>query len=95
MSAEVFLDARLMEPPEPFELAMAALAALTSGQFFHMRHRMAPRMLYPELVAMGLTEKTLQLGSDEVHLVVWPPTDPAASAAAEQCCAQLSHNIQI
>ncbi len=82
-----------MEPPEPLEGAMTALATLAPGQFFHMQHRMAPRMLYPELAAMGLTEKTLQLGNDEVHIVVWPPTDPAAAAAAEQCCAQLSGDI--
>ncbi len=84
-----------MEPPEPFERATASLTALAPGQFFHMQHRMMPRMLYPELAAMGLTEKTVRLGNDEVHIVVWSPTDPAASAAAEQCCAQLSLNIQI
>ena len=94
MSAEVFLDARLMEPPEPLEGAMAALATLTPGQFFHMQHRMAPRMLYPQLAAMGLTEKTLQLSNDEVHIVVWAAADPTAAAAAEQCCAQLSRIIQ-
>ena len=93
MSAEVFLDARLMEPPEPLEGAMAALATLAPGQFFHMQHRMAPRMLYPQLAAMGLTEKTLQLSNDEVHIVVWAAADPAAAAAAEQCCAQLSGDI--
>jgi len=90
MNAEVFLDTRLMEPPEPLEKATAALATLVPGQFFHMQHRMAPRMLYPQLAAMGLTEKTLKLGDDEVHIVVWVATDPVAAAEAQQCCAKLS-----
>ncbi|MBE9537793.1 MAG: DUF2249 domain-containing protein [Proteobacteria bacterium] len=89
MNAEVFLDARLMEPPDPLMQGMATLAALSAGQFFHMRHRMAPRMLYPELAAMGLTEQTLQLGPDDFHLIAWSATDSAACTAARHCCEQL------
>ncbi|MCB1694896.1 MAG: DUF2249 domain-containing protein [Pseudomonadales bacterium] len=94
MSAEIFLDARLMEPPEPLEKAMAALATLTPGQYFHMQHRMVPRMLYPQLAAMCLTEKTLILNREDVHIIVWAPADPAAAAAAAQCCAQLGGDIR-
>ena len=93
MKAEVFLDARLMEPPEPLLQGVAALMALSPGQFFHMQHRMAPRMLYPELVNMGLAEKSLQLADDEFHLVVWSPSDPAACVAAEQCYLQLQSKL--
>ncbi len=78
-----------MEPPDPLMQGMAALMALSPGQFFHMQHRMAPRMLYPELAAMGLTEQTLQLAPDDFHLIAWSPADPAACTAARHCCKQL------
>ncbi len=84
-----------MEPPEPFEQSAAALTTLSPGQYFHMLHRMAPRMLYPEIATLALNEKTLQLGDEEFHIIVWPSADPAASAAAEQCCKRLSSKVQV
>lgn len=72
---------------------MAALMALSPGQFFHMQHRMAPKMLYRELASMGLTEKTLQLADDEFHLIVWSPSDANACTAAERCYVQLQREL--
>ena len=46
MLEEKFLDASEMQPPEPFEQALALLAELQPGEYLRMAHRMIP---YPLL----------------------------------------------
>ena len=72
---------------------MAALATLTPGQYFHMQHRMVPRMLYPQLAAMCLTEKTLILNREDVHIIVGAGR-PGSCGSGAQCRAQLGGDIR-
>ena len=46
MLDEKFLDASAMEPPQPFEQALALLAELRPGEYLRLAHRMIP---YPLL----------------------------------------------
>jgi hypothetical protein len=43
---EKFLDASEMEPPVPFEQALALLAGLQPGEYLRMAHRMIPYPLF-------------------------------------------------
>ena len=46
MLDEKFLDASGMEPPLPFEQALALLAALRPGEYLRMAHRIIPYPLF-------------------------------------------------
>jgi len=83
--AEILLDARMMEPPEPFATAMNILQQLQAGQFLHMVHRRKPRLLYPELNTLGLTSHTLCHDDETYHIIVWRDEDESARNAAETC----------
>jgi hypothetical protein len=46
MLNEKFLDASGMEPPAPFEQALALLTGLQPGEYLRMVHRMIPYPLF-------------------------------------------------
>ena len=46
MLDEKFLDASEMEPPVPFEQALALLEELQPGEYLRMAHRMIPYPLF-------------------------------------------------
>ena len=78
----LFLDARKMEPPEPFIRAVEILAALNPGDYLHFLHTHTPFMLFPELEALGMIEETVQNHSGLIHVFVWRENDSAAQQAA-------------
>lgn len=86
---EVFLDTCLLEPPEPFILAINQLKQLKSGQFLHMIHRQKPKLLYPELIALELSVKTIKETEQLFHIIIWNQADAISSEASAQLMNQL------
>ena len=64
------IDGRDMEPPEPLELALAALASLAPGEELVMLLRCEPLPLYAILDRNGYRHRTERCadGSNEVHI---------------------------
>ena len=64
------IDGRDMEPPEPLELALAALPALAPGEELIMLLRCEPLPLYAILDRNGYRHRTERRadGSNEVHI---------------------------
>lgn len=59
MSDEVLIDARWLEPPEPMEKALQALAGLLPGQHLRMLLHREPYPLYAILENRGYTHDTV------------------------------------
>ena len=75
MSTEYTLDAREMQPPQPFEQATDILRQLQPGQFMRMLHRRAPYPLFEFCLAMGLTYQILESSAVPCEIVFYFPTD--------------------
>ena len=52
--AERIVDARWLEPPEPFELTLAALEVLEPGEHLRLLIHREPLLLFPHPGGMGL-----------------------------------------
>lgn len=68
MKQEVLVDARWLEPPEPMEQVLSALAALHPGQHIRLLLHREPYPLYGILENMGCRHRThlLQDGCYEI-----------------------------
>ncbi len=75
MSTEITLDAREMEPPQPFEQATEILRQLQPGQYLRMLHRRAPYPLFEFGQAMGLACEVLAGSSAPYEIIFYFPTD--------------------
>ena len=53
-AVELWLDVSELEPCEPLERTLAALAGLGSGDYLRVLHRREPRLLFPLLERQGL-----------------------------------------
>ena len=65
------LDVRDLEPPEPLQQALAALAALKPGEQLRMLHHREPFPLYAMLRERGFTHRTTQLAEDNYEVLIW------------------------
>lgn len=65
------LDVRDLEPPEPLEQALAALAMLKPGEQLRMLHHREPFPLYAMLNERGLSHRTTQLSDDSYEILIW------------------------
>lgn len=72
---EITLDVCDLEPPEPYELATAALKKLRSGQYLRLIIPRRPRLLYPWLTEHGFSEVTSQSSDDLYELFIWSADD--------------------
>ena len=66
------LDVRDLEPPEPMQQALAALAVLKPGEQLRMLHHREPFPLYAILRERGFTYRTRQLADDNYEVLIWP-----------------------
>lgn len=66
------MDVRDLEPPEPLQQALAALAALKPGEQLRMLHHREPFPLYAILRERGFTYRTRQLADDNYEVLIWP-----------------------
>jgi hypothetical protein len=75
MLDEKFLDASEMEPPEPFEQALALLAELQPGEYLRMAHRMIPYPLF-EYCSEQRFEYRVQPGETARYdILIWHKQD--------------------
>ena len=65
------LDVRDLEPPEPLQQALAALAALKPGEQLRMLHHREPFPLYATLRERGFALRTTQLAEDNYEVLIW------------------------
>lgn len=63
-SARRELDVRGLEPPEPLQRALEALASLQPGEQLHMLIHREPFPLYAKLREYGFTHRTTKLADD-------------------------------
>ena len=78
MAIELTLDAREMEPPEPFERATAILHQLEPGQYLRMLHRRIPYPLVDHAHALSLACKVTELEGTIYEIIIYTPADEDA-----------------
>lgn len=66
------LDVRELEPPEPMQRALDAIARLKPGEQLLMRHHREPYPLYAILNERGFSHRTTQLADDSYEILIWP-----------------------
>ncbi len=76
-ASEILIDARRLEPPEPLEKVMQALALLQPGQSVRLLLHREPFPLYPLLAERGYDHDTRMEG-DGSYVIVIHPARPAA-----------------
>ncbi len=73
---EIFIDARGLEPPEPMEKVMKAVALLRPGQHIRFLLHREPFPLYPLLAERGFRHET-QMQADGSYVILIRPADAA------------------
>jgi uncharacterized protein (DUF2249 family) len=68
------LDVSALEPPEPLERILDALADLPAGDWLRVRHRREPYPLYGMLRNMHYHWHTRSHGPDDFEILIWPAT---------------------
>lgn len=81
---EQYLDVSDMEPPEPLEQALAALATLGEGDYLRLLHRREPFPLYGLLDQHGFRWHTRPGKSADFDIFIWRQDDDKAEAAVQQ-----------
>lgn len=79
---ERIVDARWLEPPEPLELALAALDTLEPGQRLRLLIHRTPHMLFPILQEWGYACRTYPVHDGSFEILIWH-AEPAADGDAE------------
>jgi len=72
---ENLLDARLLEPPEPFVRACAILQGMKSGEYLRMRHRRVPYPLFDFCRDLGLCYTIINQDDIGCELVIYFESD--------------------
>lgn len=78
---EQIIDVSELEPPEPLEQILDALADLPDGGWLRVTHRRDPVPLYRMLRDMGYRWKTDCLATGRFEILIWPVDMPAPDAA--------------
>jgi len=74
---ERLVDARWLEPPEPFELTLAALETLPPGDELRLLIHREPHMLFPILQEWGYDYR-VHAGDDGTYeIMIWQKKRPA------------------
>jgi TusA-related sulfurtransferase len=79
MSREIILDVRGLEPPEPLERALDAVAALQPGERLRMIHNREPCLLYPLLAKRGFQHIAEAKAEDHHEILIWRSGDAGAA----------------
>ena len=72
VAREVVIDARGLEPPEPLEKVMQALALLRPGQSIRLLLHREPFPLYPLLAERGYAHDTRMEGDGSYVILIRP-----------------------
>ncbi|HEY7676391.1 MAG TPA: DUF2249 domain-containing protein [Candidatus Methylomirabilis sp.] len=70
-ASEVVVDARGLEPPQPMQRILEALAALPEGAALRARTDRRPMLLYPKLEERGYRYETREAGDDGYETRIW------------------------
>ena len=81
MAEKLSLDVQELFCPEPVEVILQAVDALTQGQYLEVLHHREPVMLFPLLQERGFACHCLDAGPC-YKLWVWRSGDEAAAKAA-------------
>ena len=79
MSQERVLDVRGLEPPEPLERVLDAVATLQPGERVRMIHHREPCLLYPLLEKRGFQHLAEAKSEDHHEILIWRKGDAAAA----------------
>jgi hypothetical protein len=79
---EHFLDAREMEPPEPFDKACAILASMQTGEYLRMLHRRIPYPLLEASKALQLEHKIEATAARSYTIIIYFADDDQKLAMA-------------
>lgn len=82
MAAELILDVRELEPPEPLQRVLAAVEKLQPGERIRMLHHREPCLLYPLLDQRGCNYRLAVGNEDYYEILIWRADDAASGAAA-------------
>jgi hypothetical protein len=75
MLDEKFLDASEMQPPVPFEQALALLAELQPGEYLRMAHRMIPYPLFEYCIEQQLEYRVQPGETARYDILIWHKQD--------------------
>lgn len=75
---EILLDARELEPPEPFERACDILAQLKPGEYLKMLHRRIPYPLLASCASLSLQHVVTALSPEQYQVVIFFDSDCVA-----------------
>ena len=79
MSKETVLDVRGLEPPEPLERVLDAVAVLQPGERVRMVHSREPCLLYPLLDKRGFRHIAEAKADDHHEILIWRKGDKDAA----------------
>jgi hypothetical protein len=75
------VDVSALEPPQPMEVALAALRELAADEYLVLQHRREPVPLYAMLAAMGFCHRVRPGRATAVEVVIWRAGGEAPEAA--------------
>lgn len=79
MSQDRILDVRGLEPPEPLERVLDAIATLQPGERVRMIHHREPCLLYPLLEKRGFLYLAEAKSEDLHEILIWRKGDAEAA----------------
>ena len=83
-AGERVLDVRGLEPCEPMERALEAIATLAEGEYLHLLHRREPHLLYPILAERGFAWRTVAESDSRFDVYIWRAGDRTAERRANR-----------
>jgi len=87
MAVELTLDARLMEPPEPFDKALEILQKLQPGEYLCMLHRRIPYPLFEFCNALSLEHSVKEMPAGDFEILIYQGCDRETLYAEGILCA--------
>ncbi len=79
MTTERLLDVSHLEPCEPLERTLEAIATLAENERLCVLHRRDPRLLYPILDERGFAWQTREGGAAGFEIRIWRRSEPQAA----------------
>lgn len=79
--SEQLIDVSALEPPEPMERIIDALADLPEGGWLRVMHRRNPTPLYRMLRDMGYRWEMRNPGPGRFEILIWPESQDHPDAA--------------
>ncbi|OQX31617.1 MAG: Clp protease ClpB [Candidatus Sedimenticola endophacoides] len=76
------LDVSMLEPCEPLERTLEAIAGLAPGDYLLVLHRRRPNLLFPLLEQAGFCWHCREGGAAGYEIFIWRQDDAAAEIGA-------------